>query len=102
MVYLYSTITVKLLYAPGTINIIPFNTFHYYSIIAAFPIISIVAAFAYIFNIAALHYCVLYPTGLIQSFITDRSKVVVLLWFSVACFGVRVSVTFHLTCVHIR
>ena len=24
-----------------------------------------------------------------------------LLWFSVTCFGVRVSVTFHLTCVHI-
>ena len=22
-------------------------------------------------------------------------------WFSVTCFGVRVSVTFHLTCVHI-
>ena len=63
MVYLYSTITVKLFYPPGTINIIPFNTFSYYSIIAAFPIISIVAAFAYIFNIAALHYCVLYPTG---------------------------------------
>ena len=62
MVYLYSTITVTLFYAPGAINIIPFNTFPYYSILAAFPIISIVAAFAYIFNIAALHYCVLYPT----------------------------------------
>ena len=24
-----------------------------------------------------------------------------MLWFSVACFGVRVSVTFHLVCVHI-
>ena len=24
-----------------------------------------------------------------------------MLWFSVACFGVRVSVTFHLMCVHI-
>ena len=24
-----------------------------------------------------------------------------MLWFSVARFGVRVSVTFHLTCVHI-
>ena len=35
-----------------------------------------------------------------QEFITDRSKAVVLLWISVACFGVRVSVTFHLTCVH--
>ena len=32
---------------------------------------------------------------------TDRSKAVVLLWFSVACFCVRVSVTFHLTCVYI-
>ena len=28
-------------------------------------------------------------------------KAVVLLWFSVACFGVIVSVTFHLTYVHI-
>ena len=26
---------------------------------------------------------------------TDRSKAVFILWFSVACFGVRVSVTFH-------
>ena len=25
----------------------------------------------------------------------------VLLWFSVACFGVRVSLTFHLMCFHI-
>ena len=33
--------------------------------------------------------------------ITDRSKAVVLLWFSVAYFGVRVSMAFHLTCVHI-
>ena len=24
-----------------------------------------------------------------------------LLWFSAACFGVRISVTFHLMCVHI-
>ena len=32
---------------------------------------------------------------------TDRSKAVVLLWFSVACFGVRFSVTFHFMCVHI-
>ena len=24
-----------------------------------------------------------------------------MLWFSVACFGVRVSVTVHLTCIHI-
>ena len=24
-----------------------------------------------------------------------------MLWFSVACFGVRVKVTFHLNCVHI-
>ena len=36
-----------------------------------------------------------------QLFIADRSKVVILLWFSVTCFGVRVSMTFHLTCVHI-
>ena len=33
--------------------------------------------------------------------ITDRSNVVVLMWFSVACFCVRVSMKFHLTCVHI-
>ena len=33
--------------------------------------------------------------------VTDRSKAVVLLWFSVACFGVRVSVTLHFMCVHI-
>ena len=32
---------------------------------------------------------------------TDRSKAVVLFWFSDACFGVRVSVTFHIMCVHI-
>ena len=36
-----------------------------------------------------------------QYFITYRSKAVVLLWFSVACFCVRFSVTFHLTCGHI-
>ena len=36
-----------------------------------------------------------------SKFITDRSKAVVLLWFSVVRFGVRVSVTFHLTCVYI-
>ena len=36
-----------------------------------------------------------------QLFITDRSNAVVLLWFSVVCFGVRVSVTLRLTCVHI-
>ena len=30
----------------------------------------------------------------------DRSKAVVLLWFSVACCGVRVSVMFHLMLVH--
>ena len=29
------------------------------------------------------------------------AKAVVLLWFSVACFGVRVSVTFHLIFVNI-
>ena len=34
-------------------------------------------------------------------FITGRSKAVVLLWFYDACFGVRVSMTFHLLCVHI-
>ena len=33
--------------------------------------------------------------------INGRSKAVALLWFSVACFGVRVSWTFHLMCVHI-
>ena len=31
-----------------------------------------------------------------QEFVTDRSKAVVLTWFSIACFGVRVSVMFHL------
>ena len=36
-----------------------------------------------------------------HKFITDRSKEIALLWFSVAFFDVRVSVTFHLTCVHI-
>ena len=35
-----------------------------------------------------------------QEFVTDRSKAVVLTWFSVACFGVRVSVMFHLRFVH--
>ena len=35
------------------------------------------------------------------SSITDRSNAVVMLWFSVACFGVRVSVTFHLKFVNI-
>ena len=37
------------------------------------------------------------------SWVTSRKvlKAVVLLWFSVAGFGVRVSMTFHLTCVHI-
>ena len=32
---------------------------------------------------------------------TDRSKSVVLFWFFVVCFCVRVSVTFHFLCVHI-
>ena len=32
---------------------------------------------------------------------TDRSKAVFLLWFSDACFGVRVSMTFHLMFVRI-
>ena len=36
-----------------------------------------------------------------QYFITVRSKDVVFLLFSVACFDVRVSVTFHFICVHI-
>ena len=36
-----------------------------------------------------------------QLFITDHSKAVVLLWFSVACFGVRVLVTLHIMCAHI-
>ena len=35
-----------------------------------------------------------------QEFVTDRSKAVGLTWFSVACFGVRVSVMFHLMFVH--
>ena len=35
-----------------------------------------------------------------QEFVTDRSKAVVLKWFSLACFGVRVSVMFHLMFVH--
>ena len=35
-----------------------------------------------------------------QEFVTDRSNAVVLTWFSVACFGVRVSVIFHLMFVH--
>ena len=35
-----------------------------------------------------------------QEFVTDRSKAVVLTWFSVACFGVRVSVMFHLMFAH--
>ena len=30
------------------------------------------------------------------------AETVVLLWFSVARFGVRVSVGFHLTCIHIN
>ena len=35
-----------------------------------------------------------------QEFVTVRSKAVALTWFSVACFGVRVSVMFHLMFVH--
>ena len=35
-----------------------------------------------------------------QEFVTDRSKALVLTWLSVACFGVRVSVMFHLMIVH--
>ena len=30
-------------------------------------------------------------------FITDRSKAMVLMWFSVACFGVRVLMMFYFT-----
>ena len=40
----------------------------------------------------------------LKTSITNRSKAIILLWFSVTCFsvfGVRVSVTFHLMCVHI-
>ena len=33
-------------------------------------------------------------------FVTDRSKAMVLMWFFVACFGVSVSVMFHLMFVH--
>ena len=33
--------------------------------------------------------------------LTDNAMAIVLLWFSVACFCVRDSVVFHLTCVHI-
>ena len=36
-----------------------------------------------------------------KSYNLCRSGAVVLLWFSVARFGVRVSVVFHLACVHI-
>ena len=35
-----------------------------------------------------------------NSFNTDRSKAVFLTWLSVACFGVRVMVMFHLMFVH--
>ena len=47
--------------------------------------------------------CLSHPPPPPQYFITERSEAEVLLWFSVACFGVRVSVTFHFTrmCVHI-
>ena len=31
-----------------------------------------------------------------QEFVTERPKAVVLMWFSVACFGISVSVRFHL------
>ena len=34
-------------------------------------------------------------------FVADRSRAVVLVRFSVACFGVTVSVAFHLVFVHI-
>ena len=35
-----------------------------------------------------------------KEFVADRSKAVVLTWICVACFGVRVSVMFHLMFVH--
>ena len=35
-----------------------------------------------------------------QEFVTDRSKAVFLTWLSVACFGVRGMVMFHLMFVH--
>ena len=35
-----------------------------------------------------------------QEFVTDRSKALVLTWLSVACFGVRISVMFHIMIVH--
>ena len=35
-----------------------------------------------------------------QEFVTDRFNAVVLTWFSVACFGVRVLVMFHRMFVH--
>ena len=38
---------------------------------------------------------------MLSSPITDPSKAVVPLWFSVVYFGVRVSVTFHLMCVQV-
>ena len=37
---------------------------------------------------------------LTQEFVTDRSKAVVRMWFCVSCFGVRVSMIFHLMFVH--
>ena len=36
-----------------------------------------------------------------KQFITDYFKAIVFLWFSVAYFGVKASVMFYLTCVHI-
>ena len=42
-----------------------------------------------------------YPPPPHKLFITGHSKAVFLLWFYVAVFGVRVSVTFHLTFLHI-
>ena len=45
------------------------------------------------------------PVKLVEAaphyFITDRTKAVVMLWSSVACFDVRISVTFHLIFVFI-
>ena len=42
-----------------------------------------------------------YKENLVSLSTPSNSLVAVLLWLSVACFVVRVSVTFHLMCVHI-
>ena len=35
-----------------------------------------------------------------QELVTECCKAVVLMWFSVACFGIRLSAMFHLMFVH--